>query len=514
MFRTPGYDSLKTAMNLYWRRLNAWLAAAGCALPLCLAASGPAAGAEVDGVRIWRAPDRTRLVFDLDGEVSYQLIRLDSAGQLLIDLEDSVVAASFNDPGDADITGGPVTGLRREEAPGGILRFVVELAAPVEPRGFTLPPIEQYGDRLVLDLYDVGQEPSQPPAVALPEQEETEESRPEAGAAAPPVLRDIVVAISAGHGGEDPGAMVGANREKDITLAVSRLLNERLREEPGYRPVMIRDGDYYVPLRSRAEIAREHRADLLVAVHADAYRSSSASGMTIYALSGERADRENAARVARKENTTDLIAGVDSDLRLGEFDDDVALTLVSVHMGWSLEQSQLAGSHILQSSGAITHLRRDKVQQASLQVLNSPDIPSILIETGYMTNPSELEKLDSPSFQRQLAGALAEGIMSYFDERAPDGTFVAWRKSNGAGPGTSRGDDVASMASALVNALHGAEPGEQDVQAEPAVTHVVRPGDTLSEIANRYSVSLSRLREANDLTSDRIAVGSELNIPR
>ena len=512
MFRTLGFDALKAAMKLYRRRLKAWFAAAGCALPLCLAPGDPAAGAEVEGVRIWRAPDRTRLVFDLDGEVSYQLIRLDSAGQLLIDLEDSVVSASFGDPGDADIAGGPVTGLRREEAPGGILRFVVELAGPVEPRGFILPPIEQYGDRLVLDLYDVVQEPSQP-AVALPEQDEAE-PRSESADAAPPALRDIVVAISAGHGGEDPGAMVGANREKDITLAVSRFLNERLREEPGYRPVMIRDGDYYVPLRGRAEIAREYRADLLVAIHADAYRSSSASGMTIYALSGERADRENAARVARKENTTDLIAGVDSDLRLGEFDDDVALTLVSVHMGWSLEQSQLVGSHILQSSGAVTRLRRDKVQQASLQVLNSPDIPSILIETGYMTNPVELEKLNSPSFQRQLAGALATGIMSYFDERAPDRTFVAWRKSNGAGTDAPPGDEVANMASALVNALRGAESGVQDVQAEPAVTYVVRRGDTLSEIANRYSVSLSRLREANGLTSDRIAVGSELKIPR
>ena len=278
---------------------------------------------------------------------------------------------------------------------------------------------------------------------------------------------------------------------------------------------MIRDGDYYVPLRRRTEIAREHRADLLVAIHADAYRSSSASGMTIYALSGERADRENAARVARKENTSDLIAGVHSDLRLGDFDDDVAMTLVSVHMGWSLEHSQLAGSHILAASDEVTRLRRDKVQQASLQVLNSPDIPSILVETGYMTNPAELERLNSPAFQRRLAEALAFGIMRYFDERAPDGTLVAWRQSNGAGPaGETPADEVDDMASALVNALIGAEPADGGERAESAVTHVVRRGDTLSEIANRYSVSLSRLRELNGLTNDRIAVGSELKIPR
>lgn len=506
-------------MKLYGHRMNAWFAAVGCALALCLAPAGPAAGAEVEGVRIWRAPERTRLVFDLDGEISYQLIRLDEAGQLLIDLENSTVAPAFDDLGDPDVADGPVTGLRREEAPGGVLRFVVELAAPVEPRGFTLPPIGQYGDRLVLDLYDIAPESTPPASIPVPAVNETFPTPGSiAGGSAPPVLRDIVVAISAGHGGEDPGAVVGASLEKDINLAISQYLSERLREAPGYRPIMIREGDYYVPLRQRTEIAREQRADLLVSIHADAYRSSSASGMTIYALSGERADRENAARVARKANSSDLIAGVHSDLRLGDFDDDVALTLVSVHMGWSLEQSQLAGSHILTASGEVTRLRRDKVQQASLQVLNSPDIPSILVETGYMTNPAELEKLNSPAFQRQLADALAFGIMSYFDERAPDGTLVAWRKSNGAGSAAEPpADQVADMASALVNALIGAEsslaPREGGAQAEPAVTHVVRRGDTLSEIANRYSVSLSRLRELNDLTSDRIAVGSELKIP-
>ena len=503
-------------MKLYGHRMNAWFAAVGCALALCLAPAGPAAGAEVEGVRIWRAPERTRLVFDLDGEISYQLIRLDEAGQLLIDLENSTVAPAFDDLGDPDVAGGPVTGLRREEAPGGVLRFVVELAAPVEPRGFTLPPIGQYGDRLVLDLYDIAPESTPPASIPVPAVTETFPTPGSiAGGSAPPVLRDIVVAISAGHGGEDPGAVVGASLEKDINLAISQYLSERLREAPGYRPVMIREGDYYVPLRRRTEIAREHRADLLVAIHADAYRSSSASGMTIYALSGERADRENAARVARKANSSDLIAGVHSDLRLGDFDDDVALTLVSVHMGWSLEQSQLAGSHILAASGEITRLRRDKVQQASLQVLNSPDIPSILVETGYMTNPAELEKLDSPAFQRQLAEALALGIMGYFDERAPDGTLVARWKSNGAGSAAEPpADAVADMVSALVNALSGAESADGGAQAGPAVTHLVQRGDTLSDIADRYSVSLSRLRELNGLTGDRIAVGAELKIPR
>ncbi len=497
-------------MTVCGQQRGVWFAAAGWALAAYLGPSlapcfpqfGAALAAEVEGVRIWRAPERTRLVFDLDGEVEYQLIRLDVAGQLLIDLEDSNVVESFRFPDPAAGPRGPVTDLRIEPAPGGMLRFVAELAAPVEPRGFTLPPIEPYGDRLVIDLYD--RAPPSTPALPEPEPPPSADSSP----------RDIVVAISAGHGGEDPGAVVGKHFEKDINLAISRLLAQRLREEPGFRPVMIREGDYYVPLRRRTEIAREHRADLFVAIHADAFRSSSASGMTIYALSGERADRENAARVARKANTSDLIAGVESDLRLGDFEDDVALTLVSVHMGWSLEQSQLAGAHILRHSGALTHLRRDKVQQASLQVLNSPDIPSILIETGYMTNPAELSNLRSPAFQRRMAAALADGIVSYFGERAPAGTLIALRQSNGAIAAAPTGDEVANMASALANALHGAESAAEEALPAAPLTHRVRRGDTLTAIAKRYSVSLARLREINGLADDRIEVGAELEIPR
>ena len=506
-------------MNASGNRLIALFAAACFALPLFVLPVGQAAGAEVEGVRVWRAPDRTRIVFDLDSEVGYRLIRLDEAGQILIDLEDSAVADSFDGLGELRFGDGPVTGLRQAQAADGILRFVVELTSAVRPSGFTLPPIQQYGDRLVLDLYDSG--PEQPLAEELPAPNNVTVRVGEPGqpAVAPDQLRDIVVAISAGHGGEDPGAMVGRNREKDITLAIAGFLRDRLEAAPGYRPVMIREGDYSVALRRRAEIARDYRADLLLAVHADSFRSSRAGGLTIYALSGDRADRENAARVARKENTADLIAGVDSDLRLKEFDDDVALTLVSVHMGWSLEQSQLAGTHILKAAGAVTRLRRDKVQQASLQVLNSPDIPSILIETGYMTNPAELDKLTSASFQRQLAGALAAGIMEYFDGRAAAGTLVAWRRENGNVPVTSAqplSDEVASMATALVNALieAGAEEDISEAATGATVSYVVRRGDTLTEIANRYSVSLSRLRELNNLTNDRIVVGKVLKIPR
>jgi len=423
--------------------------ALGCAAGLCAFPGGAATAAEVEGVRVWRSPERTRIVFDLDGTVIHHLIRLDEIGQLLIDLEDSSLAPSFLEAPRSRFGAGPVAGLRIVEAPPGNLRFAVELTAPVAPSGFVLPPIAQYGDRLVIDLYDIAAEP--PASSAPTPTAEAIAPAPLPGEPSPGPLRDVVVAISAGHGGEDPGAVVGRDYEKDINLAVSRHLFERLAGSEGFRPVMIREGDYAVALRRRPDIAREHRADLFVAIHADAYRASTASGMTIYALSGDRADRENAARVARKENTVDLIAGVDADLRLGEFDDDLALALVSVHMGWSMEQSRIAGEHILRAAGKVTKLRRDRVQQASLAVLISPDIPSILVETGYMTNPAELAKLTMPSFQRRLAAALATGVLSYFDERAPEGTLVAWRKAN---PGRSpvAADEVDRLAAELMEA--------------------------------------------------------------
>ena len=498
-------------------RLIASFAAAAWLLGMLLYPANEAAGAEVQGVRVWRAPERTRIVFDLDSAVVHHLIRLDEVGQLLIDLEDSSLARSFAGLAGLAPAEGPVTGLGLEEASGDSLRFVIELAASVTPRGFMLPPIARYGDRLVIDLYDIdsidSQSPPESPTAPAPFVPPMVSPPP----ALPPLpdpgpMRDIVVAIAAGHGGEDPGAVVGKDYEKDINLAVSRYLYERLEAASGYRPVMIREGDYAVALRRRADLARENRADLLLAIHADSYRASSVSGMTIYALSGDRADRENAARVARKENAADLIAGVDSDLRLGEFEDDVALALVSVHMGWSMEQSLLAGEHILRAAGEVTRLRKDRVQQASLAVLISPDIPSILIETGYMTNPAELYRLTSPGFQQRLADAMTRGVMSYFEERAPEGTLVAWRKANPDSDTVTMPGEVNRMAAALVNALDGsAVPGGEEPEI---ITHVVRRGDTLSAIAERYSVSLPRLRELNQLAGNSIEVGRELKIPR
>ena len=476
--------------------------------------------AEVQDVRMWRAPDHTRLVFDLSAAVDYTLFSLDNPDRLVIDIDTSATSQRFNG---LDFTSSPIRAIRSGERDDDTLRIVLDLETAVDPSSFTLAPNSEFGNRLVVDLYD--KEPRPNAAVTT-----GTGNRP---ASQSDGRREIVVAISAGHGGEDPGSIGydGRLKEKNITLAISRALFNRLQSMPGYKPVMIREGDYYVELKRRPEIARRSRADLFVAIHADWYRNSRARGVTVYALSGDRADRENSARVSQKENSSDLLGGVGGDLAIGNFDDDVALTLVSLQMAWSMEQSLVAGTRILESLDGITRIRKDKVQQASLQVLNSPDIPSILVETGYLTNPEEAQRLNTRGFQQRLAAAIAQGVMNYFYETPPEGTLVAWQKANGITPGTytvKRGDNLSEIAErfglslAQLKASNSLQsdtiqvgqvlslPGAAPI---PASEHTISRGETLSEIAQLYRISVPELRAANKLSNDRIMVGQILKIP-
>ena len=487
------------------------------AVLLLLVGSASLRAAEVQDIRMWQAPDHTRLVFDLSASVSYELFTLNNPDRVVIDLEDTHSNSPFNG---LDFTGSPIRSLRTGTRGENTLRVVLDLNAPVDPSSFTLVPNSEFGDRLVVDLYQQSTSPA--PVAIVPTTTPVSNEK-----------RDIVVAISAGHGGEDPGSIGydGRLKEKNVTLAISRALFNRLNAMPGYKPVMIREGDYYVELKRRPEIARQNRADLFVAIHADWYRNSRARGVTIYALSGDRADRENSARVAQKENGSDLLGGVGGDLTLGALDDDVALTLVSLQMAWSMEQSLLAGTRVLESLDGITTIRRDKVQQASLQVLNSPDIPSILIETGYLTNPDEARKLNTSGFQDRMASAIAQGVMNYFYDAPPEGTLIAWQKDNGIVPGAytvKRGDSLSVIAQrfgvALAdlkaannlrsNTIHIGQELTIPGGAPLATTeHTIRRGETLSEIAQMYRVSTASLREANDLRDDRILIGQTLKIP-
>ena len=475
--------------------------------------------ASIDEVRMWRAPDHTRLVFDLSEEVSYNLFTLDNPHRVVVDIKNSIL---LGDLSELEFVSSPIENMRSGSRNNNDLRIVLDLNKQIKASSFTLQPNSELGNRLVVDLYDIETSSiSSNPVVNQISPRSTN------------AKREIVVAISAGHGGEDPGSIGydGRIKEKNVTLAISRYLRDYFDSISGYTPVMIREGDYYVELQRRPQIAREGRADLFVAIHADWFRSSRANGVTIYALSGDRADRENARRVTEKENSSDLLGGVGGDLAIGSLDDDVALTLVSLQMAWSMEQSLIAGTSVLASLDGVSRLRRDKVQQASLQVLNSPDIPSMLIETGYLTNPDEAKRLNSSSYQRNMAQAIAQGIMNYFYDAPPEGTLVAWQKENGITPGTytvKPGDslsviaqrfDLTTIALKSLNNLSSNTirigqvlnlPGASPIRISE---HTIRSGETLSGIADRYSISLVRLRAVNNLSNDRILVGQVLKIP-
>lgn len=486
---------------------------------------------DIQDMRIWRSPDYTRVVFEVDSQVEYSVFVLDNPHRVVIDISRSRMRADISD---LDMQDSPIVSVRSGVRNERDTRIVLDVSGPVNPSSFTLPPNAEFGDRLVVDLYDLNT-----PVPAVAPQRETSPAVTQPAVAAS--RRHIVVAIDAGHGGDDPGAIGydGRIREKDVALAIARAVYDRLKATPGFEPVMIRQGDYYVRLQQRPQLARQNRADIFLSIHADSFSSSRAEGVTVYALSQSTAEDENIRRVTEKENSADLLGGVSGDTSLRHFEDDLALTLLDLSMAWSIEQSVAAGSYILNSMGTVARLRRDTPQQGNLWVLRSPDIPSLLIETGYLSNPNEARRLTTPDYQRRLGDSIVQGVMNYFWERPPEGTLLAWQKANNQGPDrdyvVARGDSLSMIAQRhnvgltqlrAANNLRGdtiqvgqrlSIPGGGPMtiaSAPPVVSkHIISRGETLSGIAQRYQVSVSRLREANNLRNDTIRVGQVLLIP-
>jgi len=438
-----------------------------------------AAPARIDGVRAWRAPDSTRLVFDLSAPVTYNMFTLDSPSRVVIDVDNVAVAKGIADPA---LAGTPVSAVRYGSRGNGV-RVVLDLRGSVQPRSFLLPKHGDKADRLVIDLFDSKAAATSSASTASPSTTTSSSSKPVVTQALDDLIpgkRDIIIAVDAGHGGEDPGAIgPGKIQEKAIVLAISQQLVDMINREPGYKAHLVRTGDYYIPLRNRRDKARQLRADLFVSVHADAFKNPSAAGASVFALSRSGATSETARFLAQKENEADLIGGV-GGVNLNEVDNVLAGVLVDLSMTATLTNSLQVGDRVLKEMGKITKLHKNQVEQAGFAVLKSPDVPSILVETGFISNPQEAQKLNTPSHRRALAEAIFRGIKDYFYDVPPAGTHIAWVKSQG---------------------------GKQQ-------HYTIASGDTLSEIAKRHNISLAKLLEHNGLEpSAVIRVGQKLVIP-
>ncbi len=386
------------------------------------------AEAEVTAVRLWPAPDNTRLVFELSGAMEHRLFMLRDPERLVIDLKDTRFGKNI---GRLEAAGELVGGVR--SAPhDGSLRVVLDLKQRVQPKTFTLPPSQGYDYRLVIDLYPEGGDEIATLAAAaerpsgtgkasdLPKAASSPPAK--APAASPARGRDLVVAIDAGHGGEDPGA-IGAKgtREKDVVLAIARKLKALVASEPGIKPVMIRDGDYFVSLGNRVRKARTAKADLFISIHADAFLNRSANGSSVYMLSDKGATSEHARFLAQKENDSDLVGGVSLD----DKDDLLASVLLDLSQTATKEASSDLAERVLGNLGGLGKLHKSHVERAGFRVLKAPDIPSILVETAFISNHQEERLLKSAQHQQSLANAIFKGITTHLRRYAPPGTLIA-----------------------------------------------------------------------------------------
>jgi len=426
----------------------------GILILLCTAAQ---AASTVENIRIWSENGKTRVVLDLSQPAAHNIFTLRGPDRLVVDLKSSRLSDSLKAmPGGI----GSVRSIRSAVRANGQLRVVLDLNEAVRSRSFTAGPNSKYGDRLVIDLQRSG---------SLHAVKTASESYHPG--------RDIVVAIDPGHGGHDPGAIGrGKTREKDVALQISRTLAARINSEAGMKAVLVRNGDYYVDHRERMAIARRNNADLFISVHADAVDDRRANGASVYALSLKGASDEAARQLAERENASVRVGGVS----LEDKDEVLASVLLDLSQSAALSASLDVGSKVIGELARIGKVHRRTVQQAGFLVLKSPDMPSILVETAFISNPSEEKRLRDKRHQGQLADAILAGVRTYFYTNPPPDTRIA-----------------------------------MEMRRVPAkqVRHVIARGDTLSEIAERYNVSTAAIRAANKLSGDRIRVGQTLSIP-
>lgn len=396
------------------RRHLLHLALAGIALPWAVAAS---ATQKIVHARAWDDGDKLRLVFELSGPAKYQIFSLQAPDRLVVDLADTSAFAGLNELP----AGNRLLGAVRSGPQAGGTRIVLDLKQPARVESFLLGPSGSEGHRLVVDLHSA--------AVATPPIAKAPPAAAVAAAIKTAGLRDVVVVIDAGHGGKDPGAVGGnGEQEKIVALAIARLLADKLNRQRGFKAQLVRNQDVFIPLRKRVEVARRYNADLFISVHADAAPRRNASGASVFALSESGATSTTARWMAERENSADIL-GARELLSLKNKDPMLAGVLLDMSLNSTITTSLGLGKTVLDNVGKVAGVHQKRVEQAGFAVLKSPDIPSILVETGFISNSGDCRKLCDPLHQKRVAQAIFDGLQKHFTASPPTGTFLASQKN-------------------------------------------------------------------------------------
>lgn len=410
------------------------------ALALTYFAGSAGAADRISAVRVWPAQDYTRITIEADKPIRHELLLVKNPERVVLDLEDVDVASVLQEIAGKILPNDPyVAQMRAGRYKPGVVRLVFDLKTEVKPQIFLLKPVGEYGHRLVLDVYPLvpsdplmallqktevkveeqNAEPAPPAALGAPKLAVRAEPgpRPDATAKGKPVVaRLVTIVVDAGHGGEDPGAKGrGGSREKDVTLTIAKKLKSIIDAEPNMRAVLTRDGDYFIPLQVRVQKARRVQADLFVSVHADAFIKPHARGSSVFALSERGATSTAAKWLAKRENDADLIGGVNLDLK----DRYLAMTLADLSLTAQINDSLKLGKAVLSELGGVNALHKHDVEQAGFAVLKAPDVPSILVETAFISNPDEERRLNDEAYQEKMAQAIFNGIKRYFAKNPP-----------------------------------------------------------------------------------------------
>ncbi len=521
---------------------------------------------KIESVRLWHSRAKTRVVLDVSENIQHTMFSLKSPDRLVVDIENAALRTKLPS---IDASNSHIVNLRSGTPRENVLRLVLELTQPMQANAFVLTPNELYGHRLVIDLIDqkaldtpvdiTANMPSDPATASRPEPQSPlvdasssqNEQTNDASQKTPPVdatpkqARKLTIAIDAGHGGEDPGALGHrGSREKAITLSISKHLKKILDQDPRMQAFLVREGDYYVDLSRRRTLARQRNADIFISIHADAFDKKSANGLSVFALSQRGATSAMARALAKKENAADLIGGVS----LADKDQVLAQVLVDLSMTNTISESVNLGGRVLKELSKVGRLHSKRVEQAAFAVLKSPDIPSILVETGFITNLNEERRLRTSKYQKKIARAIHAALGDYF-EQTPYYSQASYSspKLGGASntkPGTSprthtvkRGDSLSSIAlkySMSVSELKrlnklksnvavlgrklkvsGIRPTTRSTPSKQGknVTHIVGRGDSLSKISASYNVTIQAIKRENGLSKDAVYLGQRLTIP-